>query len=352
MQRLINHNVYVLDKSSSMQRHRETVVKVFDKEMAALAADSKTMDQETRISVFAFGSRGDFECLVWDQDVLRIPSIATYYRPHGNTALIEATLISIAKNLQIPVEYGDHSFFFIVITDGEENDTISRYDHNWNDRLKAKIAELSAQITGLPENWTFAAMVPDARGVKNAKDFGFPAGNVEKWDTTSRTGVEEAGTRIREISHSYMSMRSKGVRGTKSIFRMGDVRASDIGKTMIPVTSGSYWFEGPLNDEDEPMESFALRVTGRPFDPNAQKILYQHTRSSLVQEYKKVAILAGKDYDHDPVYMGDAARQRLGLPLQGDVRVSPSKHSDCLIFVGSTATNRLIRKGTRALVLR
>jgi hypothetical protein len=50
----INHVALVLDASSSMSSHRSTVVKVADEQIKHLARRSTELDQETRVTVYAF----------------------------------------------------------------------------------------------------------------------------------------------------------------------------------------------------------------------------------------------------------------------------------------------------------
>lgn len=68
------------------------LVKVADAQIAYLAQRSKELDQETRITVYTFNNT--VQCVVYDKDVLRLPSIAEFYQPRGMTALIDATLKS------------------------------------------------------------------------------------------------------------------------------------------------------------------------------------------------------------------------------------------------------------------
>jgi Mg-chelatase subunit ChlD len=51
---LINHIVFVVDESGSMQLLSKDVVKVFDSQIQHLAQRSQELDQETRVSVYLF----------------------------------------------------------------------------------------------------------------------------------------------------------------------------------------------------------------------------------------------------------------------------------------------------------
>ena len=203
----INHVVLVLDASSSMASHTQSLIKVADAQIAHLAQRSKELDQETRVTVYSFADSA--KCLIWDMDVLRLPSIATLYKAHGNTALIDATLLAIQDLSMTPEKYGDHSFLVFVLTDGEEN------------RSKSRPTTLATSLTQLADHWTTAVLVPNATGVHEAKKFGFPADNIAVWDTTTKRGLEEAVERISVATDQYMFLRTQGVRGTRSLFSTG-----------------------------------------------------------------------------------------------------------------------------------
>src|SRR5260370_37155126 len=111
---VINHQTWLLEASSSMLGQAVDVIKVVDTQITVLADRSKFSDQETRVSVFTFSSptyHGNkmAECLVWDTDVLRAPSIAGLYKPYGNTALCSAMVKVITDLRMIPEIYGDHA---------------------------------------------------------------------------------------------------------------------------------------------------------------------------------------------------------------------------------------------------
>ncbi len=203
----INHVVLVLDESSSMSAHRSDLIRVADSQIKYLAQRSQELDQETRVSIYAFAN--DVRCLIYDKDVLRLPSIASLYRPHGMTALVDATLTALDDLAETPTKYGDHAFLAFVLTDGAEN------------RSRNRPTTLAQRLRGLPDNWTVAALVPNAMGVHEAKSFGFSPENVAVWDTSSRAGLEVAGETVRRATDNFMQARTQGVRSTRSLFSTG-----------------------------------------------------------------------------------------------------------------------------------
>jgi hypothetical protein len=330
---IINHIGLVLDASTSMDPYKHDLVKVADGQIEHLARRSRELDQETRISVWTFADPTNIHCVVWDKDVLRLPSIAQYYRPNGNTAFIDATLQSIRDLGETPERYGDHSFLVYVLTDGEEN------------RSRNTAYTLQQALKDLKDHWTLAALVPNARGVHEAKKFGFPAGNIEIWDANSAKGVSEAGDRVRAATDSYMQARATGVRSTRSLFSTGAdaVNVQTIAQAgLAPLARGGYILvpvptDGRI-DEFTKQCGHTYQV-GRGF--------YQLMKREEIQASKDIIVVGKKDHK---VYSGRDARQMVGLPDM-NVRVSPNHNPDFDIFVQSTSINRKLIAGTRYLYL-
>jgi len=331
---IINHIGFVLDASSSMRSLAPALIRVADEQVKHLARRSQELEQETRISIWTFSYRTEIHCAVWDMDVLRLPSIATMYRPAGNTALIDATLKSISDLSEIPTRYGDHSFLLYAFTDGEENDSLG------------KPHELAERILRLPDDWTLAAMVPSALSKMQAKKMGFPAGNVEVWDATSTRGVEEVGAVIRATTDSYMTARASGVRSTRTLFSTdaSAVNASTIKQaSMVPLARNKYMLIPVPSDcviKDFTESCGQNYVLGRGY--------YELSKPEDIQPQKEIAIVERNSSGN--VYIGGDARQMLGLPDM-QVRVRPSYNPDYTVFVQSTSINRKLKVGTKYLYL-
>lgn len=330
---IINHVGFVLDASSSMDPYRHELVKVADSQIEHMARRSRELDQETRVSVWTFADPTNIHCVVWDKDVLRLPSIAQYYRPHGNTAFIDATLQSIRDLGETPERYGDHSFLVYVLTDGEENRSVN------------KPVALSSTLHGLKDHWTLAALVPNARGMHEAKRFGFSAGNVEIWDANSAKGVSEAGDRVRTATDNYMQNRATGVRSTRTLFSTSADAVNTVTITQAglkPMAKGSYVLV-PV-PTDSRIDEFT-RQCGHNYQIG--RGFYQLMKREEIQATKDIVVVGKKDHK---VYSGQDARQIVGLPDM-NVRVSPSHNPDFDIFVQSTSINRKLIAGTRYLYL-
>jgi hypothetical protein len=310
------------------------VIKVADTQVQHLAQQSQVMDQETRVSIYTFSFLNDIQCLVYDKDVLRLPSIAGLYHAYGNTALASATTLAVNDLALTSEKYGDHSFLIYVITDGMENASD-----------KSQLRNLPKLLTSLPDHWTVAAFAPGAQSVHFLKNIGFPAGNITIWNPNEENGFLEVGQIIRQSTDSYMQARSTGVRGSKSIFNLKPVKVQDIKKALTPLTKGSYTINKV--PADGRIDDFVNSLTTNGYIPG--KSFYQLTKLETIQSNKQIAIRVDAD---DTVYMGDAARTKLGLPDGMAAKAKPGDYKDYTIFVQSGSYNRKLIGGTECLILR
>ncbi|MEV7128137.1 vWA domain-containing protein [Streptomyces sp. NPDC093260] len=341
-QNYINHVALVLDASASMSHLSRKVVEVADEQIAYLARRSRELDQETRVTVYVFADR--VECVVYDKDVLRMPSLRELYRTGGMTALLAATLKSQRELAQTAQLYGDHSFLTFVLTDGQENASHRCPDAPARDP-RALVAAVAEMIATQRDNWTLAVLVPDQVGRREAVQCGFPKDNVAVWDATSTQGLEEAGQVIREATEKFMVGRTQGIRGSRAVFSTG---AEAVNRDTIkaaglaPVDPSEYQLLPVSRDaaiRDWVVESGHTYRTGGAY--------YQLSKSEKVQARKQIAVLEKKT---DRVYTGPEARALLGLP-DVEVRVRPDHNDDFTIFVQSTSVNRKLIPNTRLLLM-
>lgn len=339
-QNYINHVVLVLDASSSMYSRRADLVRVADSQIKYLARRSQELDQETRVTVYSFSDASRIDCLVYDKDVLRLPSIAQLYNPGGMTALIDATLKSMSELAETPQRYGDHSFLIFVLTDGQENASYNRQ------------GTLSQKMNTLPDNWTVAVLVPDQISKREAQQFGFPRDNIAIWDPQGASGVEEAGETIRRATDNFMAGRAKGVRGTRAIFGTGSdvVNDATVKSTLTPLTGSEYDIIRVHADGQEIREF----IRSRGLEYKIGSAFYQLVRtekkaSEKVQPQKQIII---REKATGALYAGSSARYLLGLPDNQEVRLKPDQNDKYDIFVQSTSVNRRVVLGTDLVVMR
>jgi len=343
-QNQIDHIAIVMDASSSMNGLRRDVVKVVDGQIAYLAKRSTDLDREVRVSVYSFADQ--VKCLIFDKDVLRLPSIGALYRPSGMTALRDATIESQRDLKTTSVIYGDHAFLTFVVTDGQEN------------RSMASADTLRNLLAGLPENYSVATLVPDHRSVHLAAQAGFPPDNIATWDTSN---VETAGASIKAATDNFMTMRQQGVRGSRAIFSTGadTVNKATVRAALTPLAGDKYRLI-PVAPQDgaakDPKTGQYPKIRVDKFikDDCGMKFVlgtcyYQWNKREKVQPGKGLAIVEKKT---DKVFVGtqQEIRDMIGLP---DMTVSQKAdpNPDYDIFVQSTAPNRGLVAFTKVLVM-
>ncbi|MEV6129098.1 vWA domain-containing protein [Streptomyces violaceusniger] len=341
-QNYINHVALVLDASSSMSHLSGKVVEVADQQIAYLARRSKELDQETRVTVYVFADK--VECVIYDKDVLRMPSLKQLYQVGGMTALLAATLKSQRELAQTAQLYGDHSFLTFLLTDGQENAS-----HRCPDAPTKNPRELVQAVAKMmqtqEDNWTLAVLVPDQMGKREAMQCGFPKDNIAIWDATSTQGLEEAGQVIQQATENFMMGRAQGIRGSRAVFSTG---AEAVNKDTIKAAGLT-----PVNPSEYQLIPVAREAAIREWviecghTYRTGGAFYQLSKSEKIQARKQIAVLEKKT---DRVYTGPEARSLLGLP-DTEVRVKPDHNDDFTIFVQSTSVNRKLIPHTRLLLM-
>lgn len=332
---LINHVTLDLDASTSMIPRTGELIKMVEMLVSHLATKSQEMGQETRVSIYRFSSHDRIECLIWDRDVLRLPSIASLYRCDGITALIDSALLCLDDMNLISEKYGNHAHLLYAFTDGIENDS------------RRGPAALEQVIGSMADNRTVAVFVPDYMAALKAKRCGFPAGNIQEWDTLSADGLADAGFKIREATDNFMAARaaSPTFRSTTNLFsgKLNTVPAKVVEAALDTLTPGSYSLF-PCSAKTR-ADDFIKAQTGKPLVIG--RAYYQLTKAETVQPQKNLAIQTASGQIHT----GAKVRQLLGLP-DYTTKVYPDRHAEYKIFVQSTASNRNFMPGTEVLYLR
>jgi hypothetical protein len=330
-QRLINHVALVLDGSSSMTSHTSNLINVADDQIKHLALRSEELQQETRVSVYLFADRVD--CLIFDMDVMRLPSISDLYRAYGMTALIDAAIKSQEDLATTSQLYGDHAFLTFVLTDGAENKSRHSY------------LDLSRLIDRMQENWTIGFLVPDSQGEAYVSRIGVPKGNIARWDTSSAAGLTDAVSTIRTATDTFMVNRASGIRGSRNVFSTGAeaVNKRTVSAHLAPLDAKHYALYNVLYKVR--IDEFVTNTLGRAYRPGIG--YYQLTKTENIQPQKQIIVVEKRT---NKAYSGPEARHLIGLPDDKVVRVRPDHNPEYDIFVQSTSLNRNLMPGTRLLV--
>ncbi len=341
----INHVAIVMDESASMAGVRRAVVDAVDREVKNMAQQSQQLNQETRVTLYAFSSYGHMRCIAYDRDVLRLPSLRDHYQPSGMTALMDATGKAVADLEKTAQLYGDHAFLLYLFTDGMENHS-----------RKFTEAALSQRLGALPENWTVAAFLPSEHYRNALERMGFPPGNITVWDATSRQGVDDGVAVMSAATFSYMTSRATGVRGTKTLFAGGAAQVNAAERKahgLRELHKAKYDLVEVKSEHTNKVDKDGKScVEIRPFVERISAVyvqglaFYELVKPEKIQPQKRLLVRNRKS---GRVYAGDV-RTMLGLPNH-EVRVKPERNPEYQIFVQSTSVNRNLFPGTRLVLL-
>lgn len=321
------------DHSGSMSSIAGAAARDYNDNIASIREASLANNQDTIVSVVECG--GDVRRVVVNSNVTALQSIAeNQYGTGGGTPLFDSIGELIELFERVPDAKDESvSFLIMAVTDGEELHS-RRYNAT---SLSCKIRELQAT-----DRWTFVFRVPRGYGRKLIQ-LGIAEGNILEWEQTSR-GVEVASVATRSAFNTYYTARSTGVKSTNKFYAdLSSVTSKDVATTLKDISSEVLMWPVSSSDDGTAIRDFVeTRLNGLPFLKGAA--FYQLNKTEPeVQDHKRIII---RDKTTNAIYEGAAARQMLGLPTWGTIRLAPKELGNFDLFIQSTSVNRKVSKGT------
>lgn len=326
------------DHSASMGGIGRFAAKDYNVQIEAIHEAATQFKADTIVSVVkcGVGHRGQVQReSVFSSSSVLVPLNENNYDTSGSsTPLWDSigeliTIMQAAPDAQDP----DVSFVVMVITDGEENSS-----RTWSSTaLIRKINEL--QNTG---RWTFTFRVP--RGHANRLiQFGVPRGNILEWEQ-SEAGIKRSTDVTKEAVTKFYDDRSKGLKSSSSFYTtdLSGVSARTLQAKLTDVSNEVQFWNVNSDAQIRPFVEGKLghsMVKGGAFYQLMKK-------EDEVQDYKMICI---RDKKTGAVYTGVEARNVLGLPHTGTVKVAPGVHGMYDIFIQSTSVNRRLVAGTQVM---
>lgn len=329
------------DHSGSMKSIARAAVRDYNSKIATIKEAALASKQDTIVSVVecGWGSTSDVRRVITNSTVNSLtPLTESQYTADGRGTPLWDSVGELIEMFESTPDVNDPSVSFLVmaITDGEENAS-RKYNAG---RIAQKIQQLNAT-----DRWTFVFRVPRGAGRKVAQKLGISEGNIQEWDQTER-GTTIAAARDAEAFTEYFTSRSLGQTSTQKFYaNLQNVSEKEVAAVMTDISSEvMIW---PVSPADEGTEI-------RPFiETRLKKSMlkgagfYQLTKvEPEVQDYKKILI---RDKKSQAIYYGPAAKQLLGLPSYGTIRLAPGNHGNFTIFIQSTSVNRKLKAGTELL---
>lgn len=320
------------DHSGSMGGIARAAAKDYNSKIESIRAATLAENQDTVVSVVECGSR--VKRVVTNSNVTALRPLTHYHTNAGMTALYDSVGDLIEQFEALPDANDPNvSFLVMAITDGQENQS-RRYNAK---TLSDKIRALTAT-----DRWTFVFRVPRGYSYSIARQLGLPEGNILEWDQTER-GVATAAKTDDAAFTQYFKARSAGTKSTTKFYTdLSNVSTHEVATQMKDISTEVVIL--PVT-QDTAIRPFIEKQLGKPMKKGAG--FYQLTRiEPIIQDYKKIMI---RDKATQAVYEGAAARQMLGLPTSGNIRLAPGNHGQFDIFIQSTSVNRKLKPGTQLL---
>lgn len=317
------------DHSASMRSLSEAARKDYNQLLSNVQEGNK-ISESTLTTVIC----GDHSCRASvsgrTSSVLSAKPLTVYDTPGGSTPLFDSIGLLINELKTINAGPND-AFLVMIITDGAENSS-----KQWNQQ--SIVNEIRAlQST---DKWTFVFRVPKGQR-RTIESWGIDAGNIQEWETTTR-GMEAASSQVAASMTSYYAdTRATGQTRTAKFFTDASaVTDKTLQRSLVDVSSEVKLLTvGPAdNNVIRPFIKDKLGI-----ELKNGSAFYQLIKTETVQPQKDILIRVKKN---GAVYHGAAARDLIGLPHAGNIRVAPGNHGDYDIYVQSTSVNRVLPVGS------
>jgi hypothetical protein len=329
-----------LDTSGSMRCIAHAAAADYNSTIASIQTASSKEDQETLVSVVecGYGRTSKVRSILDGVNVNAIKPMALkdYVADGSGTPLFDSVGSLIEMFESSPdASNPEVSFLVMIITDGAENASVK-----YNAR---SIAEKIRTLNNT-DRWTFVFRVPRG-GSRALIQMGIPAGNILEWDQTEK-GMAVSTAATQEAFTEYFTARSAGVKSTQKFYaNLKEVTSKDVETKLTDISSEVLLWPVSQADDGKEIRPFVeKRLNGKAMLKGA--CFYQLQKQEKVQEYKMIVL---RDKTTNAIYGGNGARQMLGLPSYGEVKLVPADCGNFDVFIQSTSINRKVTKGTQVL---
>lgn len=261
-----------------------------------------------------------------------VPSYSGLYHAKGGTALYDA--IDDAINTLSLHDVGPNvANLLLIITDGAENASrTSALD------LKEHIKNLQST-----DRWTFTFRVPKGYGNKMIRELGLYAGNLIEWEQTEEA-LERSSMSTVGATKSYFAARSVG-KTSVNTFYVNPADVSNKIQTSLDDVSRKFKrhtiqpHQDGISIQDFCIEKVGVYKLGH--------VYYSLNKTEKIQPNKDIII---RDTALDVMYAGTQARNLLGLPTVGEIKLAPGNMGKYEVYIRSTSNNRKLYANNNVLV--
>ena len=205
---------FVLDMSSSMRSIEKLAIDSYNEQLSKLKEESDD-EIETKVITTVFNS---FPVRMDGVEVVPLDEVEEMtneiYRPSGMTALFDAIGFTVEKVLDVyKDDRDDTAVLFIVITDGQENDS-----QEFTQQSIKKITEDLEKT----ERWTFTYMGANVNPLETAVGaMSYQVNNTMSWQADA-VGTLRMSEELNKGIKGYYDSRKLGATMTSNFFNTGD----------------------------------------------------------------------------------------------------------------------------------
>lgn len=244
-------------------------------------------------------------------------------------------LINHFKSLHSSVQKDPEvSFLVLVVTDGEDNAS---------SMTARKLAD-EIRVLESTDKWTFVFRVP--KGYKRILIAdGFNAGNILEFDAGNEREYERTTAVTQAAVSSFYEGRTKGLRSTGTFYASTDGLDTKVVKQELVNISKDVKVIRVAQEWDGHQISEFVREKDGSYVLGT--VHYQLTKREEVQDHKRLIVW---DKESGYYYTGREARNLIGMPEHGTIKVAPGSFPKFELFVQSSSVNRKLVGGTKVVI--
>lgn len=327
------------DHSGSMANIARHAARDYNENIASIREEAEAHNIDTVVSVveLGYGDTDKVRTVIANSSVTALKPIAeSSYSARGRGTPLFDAVGELVEQLQAVPDADDPTVSFVVFTttDGGENASV-KYSG-------ATIARLIKKLQ-MTDRWTFVFRVP--QGYKHQlTQYGIPEGNIQEWEQSER-GLQASTVATKSAFRGFYAAKAAGVNATDKFYAdLSTVTLKEVKQNLVDISSQVDVYEVDAANDGVQIRDF-VNDQGITFTKGCA--FYELKKTETVQGYKQIAI---RDKTTGAVYSGFNARDLLGLPHTGDVKLAPGNHANYEIYVQSTSVNRKLTKGMGLMI--
>lgn len=332
-----NYIGFARDHSGSMSNIARPAARDYNDNITSIKEEASKHAIDTIVSVveLGYGDTDQVRTVVSNSSVQALKLVSDYTTRGRGTPLFDAVGELIEQFQAVP-DADDSSVSFVVFTTTDGGENASRKYSG------AAIAKLIKKLQ-MTDRWTFVFRVP--RGYKHQlTQYGIPEGNIQEWEQSER-GMAVSTASTQSAFRGFYAAKAAGINATDKFYAdLSTVSLKEVKQNLVDISGQVDVYEVDAANDGAQIRDF-VQDQGIVFTKGCA--FYELKKTEAVQGYKQIAI---RDKRTGAVYSGYNARDLLGLPQHGDVKLAPGSHGNYEIYVQSTSVNRKLTKGMGLMI--